>query len=885
MPSDIGVKFEATGEASLSSAVRAVSEQIKALDAGMKAATAEMQTMGASEEAAQKRNELLNQSIEAGRQKLELLSKQYQNATTELDRLAQNLDKARESNDPVAIERAEKAYNQQQITVAKLSTEMSKTEQAIANNNREMQQAETQTGKTGSVFDSLKEKIGDLASQMNIKLAQEAIGNVVSGMEKLASKCIDIAKGFWDAASDASVMADDLLTLATQTGLSTKQLQEYGYASRFVDTEVSTLTGSMTKLLKSMTSSSKDTAAAFDRLSVSTTDSNGNLRDSEKVFWECIDALGKVKSETERDSLAMQIFGRSAKELNPLISAGSQEWERYCKEAREAGLVLSDDGVNALGSFNDGLQRIDATMSSARDQIMAALAPAFETIATKVADAAQQFTRWIQTDQAQAYLSQLSNIIITLADSFLRNLGPAVQKAIEIFNNVGGVIQFVTEHIDVIVGAIKAFVATLGTLKVAMVGLQIAQVFTNPLSATIAVVTAVGTAVVALAKACGISMDDVKGFFTKAWEKIKAVWTAVEPFFRAIWLAIKIIFSVAEAVLSGFFSAAWNAIKTTWSAVTGFFQGVWNGIKNAFSSAQSTLSSIFTGAWNAIRSAWSGVTGFFQGIWSGIQSAFSSAQSTLSSIFTGAWNAIRSAWSGVTGFFQGIWSGIQSAFSSAQSTLSSIFTGAWNAIRSAWSGVTGFFQGIWNGIRGAFSSVQSVLSSGFTGAWNAIRSAWSGVTSFFSGVVSNISRAFQQLPSSMSSIGKNIVQGLWNGINSMVGWITKKVKGFTDSVVGKFKDFFGIKSPSTVMRDQVGKYIGQGVGEGISSQAGYIQNAVEDVMPTITMPGMTIGSAAGMAAATQQPIILQVDGQTFARLVTPYIDKAQGARWQSLALA
>ena len=136
----------------------------------------------------------------------------------------------------------------------------------------------------------------------------------------------------------------------------------------------------------------------------------------------------------------------------------------------------------------------------------------------------------------------------------------------------------------------------------------------------------------------------------------------------------------------------------------------------------------------------------------------------------------------------------------------------------------------------------------------------------------------------MASIGKSIVQGLWNGINSMVSWITKKVKGFTDSVVGKFKDFFGIKSPSRVMRDQVGKYIGEGVGEGISDSADYIQKSLDDVMPSVNA-GITVGSAAGNAAHAQQPIYLQVDGQTFARLMSGYIDKAQGARWQAMALA
>ena len=58
-------------------------------------------------------------------------------------------------------------------------------------------------------------------------------------------------------------------------------------------------------------------ADAYRRLGVSVTDMSGNLRDSETVYWETIDALGKVSNETERDALAMQIFGKSAQELIP----------------------------------------------------------------------------------------------------------------------------------------------------------------------------------------------------------------------------------------------------------------------------------------------------------------------------------------------------------------------------------------------------------------------------------------------------------------------------------------------------------------------------------------------------------------------------------------
>lgn len=81
-------------------------------------------------------------------------------------------------------------------------------------------------------------------------------------------------------------------------------------------------------------------------------------------------------------------------------------------------------------------------------------------------------------------------------------------------------------------------------------------------------------------------------------------------------------------------------------------------------------------------------------------------------------------------------------------------------------------------------------------------------------VASAIESAILKLPGKMLSIGKDIVTGLWNGISGMVGWITDKVMGFADSVLGGIKKALGIHSPSRVMRDQVGKMMALGMGIG-----------------------------------------------------------------------
>ena len=88
-------------------------------------------------------------------------------------------------------------------------------------------------------------------------------------------------------------------------------------------------------------------AEAYAALGVAVTDSEGNLRDSQEVYWELIDALGQVESDTERDALSMQIFGRSAQDLNSLIAVGSEGMAEYAAQAEDAGAILSGDTLTA----------------------------------------------------------------------------------------------------------------------------------------------------------------------------------------------------------------------------------------------------------------------------------------------------------------------------------------------------------------------------------------------------------------------------------------------------------------------------------------------------------------------------------------------------------
>ena len=128
-------------------------------------------------------------------------------------------------------------------------------------------------------------------------------------------------------------------------------------------------------------------------------------------------------------------------------------------------------------------------------------------------------------------------------------------------------------------------------------------------------------------------------------------------------------------------------------------------------------------------------------------------------------------------------------------------------------------------------------------------------------IIVAIVKGLASLGKEMWNIGKNVVQGLWNGIKNCVKWIKDKISGFVDGVVDGIKDFFGIHSPSTVMRDEVGRFVGEGIGVGIAdSTKGVVANAkdqmrqVVDAYSSFDMPTLT-PAIAGIATNSSGQLV------------------------------
>lgn len=98
-------------------------------------------------------------------------------------------------------------------------------------------------------------------------------------------------------------------------------------------------------------------------------------------------------------------------------------------------------------------------------------------------------------------------------------------------------------------------------------------------------------------------------------------------------------------------------------------------------------------------------------------------------------------------------------------------------------------------------------------------------------LISNMVNGFKQGLNEIKNVGKYLVEGLWDGITGMASWVGDKVKSFASNIVGNIKDALGIHSPSAILRDQVGKFMAQGIGVGFSDEMINVSKNMQNSIP------------------------------------------------------
>ena len=449
---NINTKFTLSGEKEYKQAISEIGRGMKVLDSEMRKVTSAYAQNADSVEALGAKNDVLERKILTQTEKIEYLKAALQ----------QSAEKYGEADKRTM--QWQTSLNNAEADLNSLNNQVDENKQKIADSGKEM-------GNLGDVVNGLTSKLGiqlpdSMKSSMNAMGSLDASSLALAGgFAAVAAAIVKAEKAMISMTKESAAFADNIITLSMQTGQSTQQLQEFAYASELIDVSVDTMQGSLTKLTNNMQDTMNGTGnakASFDELGVSVTNADGSMRSANDVFYETIDALGKVKNETERDAMSMDIFGRSAQDLNPLIIQGSKTLKAYADEAHNMGYVLDDEALSALGAVDDAYQRLQKTQEGVKNQLAVEFAPYLEEFYGDATQGVKDLGKAIKdsgiVDAFGMLLETVGDFLNPMSD-LSNNRVPALTKALQPLAKVmalmadaaellKGVINFGTGHIS-----------------------------------------------------------------------------------------------------------------------------------------------------------------------------------------------------------------------------------------------------------------------------------------------------------------------------------------------------------------------------------------------------------------------------------------------------
>lgn len=361
------------------------------------------------------------------------------------------------------------------------------------------------TEKKAKAMGKSLEKIGDGASKMGkaIGTAALAAGAALGGL------ALNFAK-----------QAGDIDDAAKRVGTSAEEYQKWAYAAKLSGIEASTLEGLMKKQQTSFANArdgAKAQSDAYRRLGVDI-----SKLTSEQGFTAVIESLAGMTDETERNSLANDIFGKSYADLLPMLSEGAEGIAKLRKEAVDVGAVMSNDAVASGAKFGDQIDKMKAQFNGLMMQLGESLMPLFD-----------KFTTWIEEN------------------------GPAISDfATNVVNGLGTAIGWVANNITWLIPVIGGLVAAFGTLQIIstinglLTAFGVAQ--TLALGPAMGIVAAVA-AIVAVGALLIMNWDKVVKFMNVAFKSIgNGIIGVVNMVIDAINTMIKVFLSPFNLLIQGF---------------------------------------------------------------------------------------------------------------------------------------------------------------------------------------------------------------------------------------------------------------------------------------------------------------------------------------------
>lgn len=631
----------------------------------------------------------------------------------------------------------------------------------------------------------------------------------------------------------ARVMQDPLTELSVATGILADN-----------DIQASEAGTILRNLLLSLTAPTDSAKRAMDRLQFSAFDANGELRPMQDILQELNEKFSEMTT-AEKMNIMNKIFNKTdLKGINALLGDSGDRWDELqiaieeCEGATEQMYKTQND--NLKGSLTELSSAVEGLKIAISDKLTPAIRPVVEAITVFV----QEVAKVIQgAEDANPVLKALAVVLTALSGAFV---------AVKIASFISSLASMV--------GALVLTIGTTGGLTGAL-GLLAGAMSINPITLIIGAIGALVTAFIYLWN----TSESFRNFWINMWENV-----------------------------TSFFQNAWNVIV---SYVTQTIPQMISDIGTWFSELPSKI-----GEWLSVTL--DNVGQWISDMWNNFLEMCSNILNTIAEWFSqlpykigyflsyGLVTTVQ--W--VTDMINNIVQMCVKIFDTIVEWFSQLPGKIWSFLTDAYQKASTWAVNMWNKFiemcKNVLNSIGEWFSQLPSKIWNFLTQAIQRVGEFANNMRNKASEAgrwfsntliniVSQIPSQMINIGKNIVQGVWNGIQSMASTFMNNVKNFFSGIVNGAKSALGIHSPSREMRDEVGKWIPAGVGVGIERAMPDLERQLQEDMENLTnvkftpKVDSTLELANTISSMNQRNIEVQfmVDGREFNRqVVAPYQD-------------
>lgn len=436
MASDVKINVGVSGVAQFKQGMKESQAAVKNLGQQLKLNEAQLKATGNEELYLQNKTQLLTEQIEKQKE------------------VVNKADQALQAMKRNGVEQSSAAFQNMQQQVYKASTQL-----------MEMQADLNGVGEAG-------EEAGNNVSEMNYQLNNisrnvsfenvvNGIGKITDTLEAAAQKAVQLGKKLVQAMLSGGQWADELQTTADQWEMSPEQVYRMRQTANLIDTDAETIFQARQKLIKAMGSESdKDAMGAFAALGISNL--SGSDTNIENVFWKAGQGLMEMEDKVSRNEYAMKLFGRSWTDLIPIFKTGREEYEK----TMDSWTWIGDEQFDNLTKLNDEEQKLTTEWENFQHQFEAALAPVMTSLMETLEGLLKEFNTYLASPEGQEMIEKLGEAVSSLF-SDLASIDPeqVVSGVVDLFNKIKEGLNWVIEHKDDVVTALKVIAGGFALLK------------------------------------------------------------------------------------------------------------------------------------------------------------------------------------------------------------------------------------------------------------------------------------------------------------------------------------------------------------------------------------------------------------------------------------